>query len=55
MYTPYKDDPDEFSNKNFSKLSTCAKSCSNKGVFANLELDDILDMDTATSAQCPFL
>jgi len=54
MYYPYKDDPSEYKNKKFTKLSTCAKSCSNHGVFDISELDDFIDMPTATASKCPF-
>ena len=52
--TRIKDDPSEYKNKKFTKLSTCAKSCSNHGVFDISELDDFIDMPTATASKCPF-
>ncbi len=54
MYYPYKSDPNEYKNKKFTKLSTCAKSCSNHGVFDISELDDFIEMPTATASKCPF-
>ena len=54
MYSPYKDDPSDYKNKKFTKLSTCAKSCSNHGVFDISELEQLIDMATATASKCPF-
>jgi hypothetical protein len=56
-WTPYIDDgklDDDYKNDKFYKLSTCQKTCTNHGVFAQTDLNSLLGMASAKAATCPF-
>jgi len=56
-WTPYIDGgklDDDYKNDKFYKLSTCQKTCTNHGVFAQTDLNSLLGMASAKAATCPF-